>query len=118
MSGVTSVESPKIWALSVAQIAGVDSRATSPDQFTLSQNYPNPFNPSTNITYTLAKKCQVKLGIYNLRGELVETLVDTEQHAGNYTFTWNAINAPSGVYICRLIAEGGGVLTRKMTLMK
>ncbi|NMC51571.1 T9SS type A sorting domain-containing protein [Candidatus Kuenenbacteria bacterium] len=88
-----------------------------PARYLLFPNYPNPFNPSTNITYTLAKKCRVSLAVYNMRGELVETLIDTDQHAGNHTITWNATNVPSGVYLCRMQA-GDYIATKKMTLMK
>lgn len=117
MLGVTSVESKRIWAPSTSQLAAVDRGSYSPEQLFLKQNYPNPFNPTTTINYELAKKSQVRLVVYNLRGEVVTTLVDAEQQAGNHNTTWNATNVPSGVYLCRMQA-GDYIATKKMTLMK
>ena len=54
-----------------------------PKEFALNQNYPNPFNPETNISYDLPKDTQVKIDIFNVRGELVKELLNTQQNAGN-----------------------------------
>jgi hypothetical protein len=97
-----------------------DDRHTSsiPTGFTLEQNYPNPFNPSTTIRYALPTAGKVKLQIYNVLGALVETLVDEERQAGQYTITWNASNVASGVYFYRLTTENGLTKIRKMMLLK
>ena len=76
-----------------------------PDEFNLSQNYPNPFNPSTKINYTLKEISNVGIKIYNILGEVVETLVNDVQNAGNYTLEWNAANYSSGIYIYVMNAE-------------
>ena len=70
--------------------------------FELNQNYPNPFNPTTRINYQLAKTSVVDLGIFNLLGEKVATLVSQEQPAGNYLVEWNALAHASGIYIYKL----------------
>jgi len=73
-----------------------------PEDFTLSQNYPNPFNPKTAISYQLPVSSNVQLVVYNLQGQLVETLVSGEQSAGYYSVNWNGSGFASGVYFYRL----------------
>jgi hypothetical protein len=71
----------------------------------LFQNKPNPFSQSTSISYQLSKPGQASLKIYNLNGQLVKTLVSSEQKAGRYQITWdgrdhNGQKVSSGIYIC------------------
>ena len=94
-----------------------------PTEFLLFQNYPNPFNPITNISYTLPVESQVKLSIYNLLGELVETIVNEKQNARKYDAVWNAGKHPSGVYIYTLdaVSVNGSEqkkISKKMLLLK
>jgi hypothetical protein len=77
-----------------------------PKEYKLYNNYPNPFNPSTTISYSLPEKAKVKIEIYNILGQKVTTLFESIEEAGNYKLTWNAFNQSSGIYICRLKAEG------------
>jgi len=100
-----------------------DNNSVKPTDFLLYQNYPNPFNPITNISYTLPSESQIKLSVYNLLGELVETIVNKNQVAGKYDTAWNAGNHPSGVYIYTLdaVSVNGSMQTKiskKMILMK
>lgn len=88
-----------------------------PDSYELSQNYPNPFNPSTIISFSLPKEGNVKLGVYNLLGQEVASLVDGFRAVGSYTITWNASDFASGLYIYRLETTNN-VLAKKMLLMK
>ncbi|TDI81908.1 MAG: hypothetical protein E2O79_07165, partial [Caldithrix sp.] len=53
----------------------VDETSILIDDFKLAQNYPNPFNPATIIFFESPKAVQISLAIYNLRGQLVRTLV-------------------------------------------
>ena len=70
-----------------------------PGTFELKNAYPNPFNPTTTIGYSLGKKSDVTLTIYNCKGQIVTTLVnETNQETGNYKVIWNAQNMPSGIY--------------------
>lgn len=80
-------------------------------------NYPNPFNAATAISYSLPVSGHVNLDIYNLQGQLVETLVNDFQSAGVYNINWNADNEPSGLYFYRLSVNGYSV-SDKMTLLK
>jgi len=91
-----------------------------PTEFGLSQNYPNPFNPSTVIGFSLPmieSRHAVVLQVYNLTGQLVETLVDAQMDAGYHSVTWNADNFSSGVYIAKLIT-GSFQSTQKLLLLK
>ncbi len=85
--------------------------------FELSQNYPNPFNPSTQISFSVASDCKVKLEIFSSTGELVQTLVDETMKAGSYNKNFTANKLPSGVYLYRLSTP---VYTsvKKMVIMK
>lgn len=94
-----------------------NSDNTIPSVFSLEQNYPNPFNPTTRIRYSLPKSAEVRLDIYNTRGQHVATLVNGKKTAGTHTFTWNAEGCASGMYLYRLQA-GNKVLNRKMLLLK
>ena len=84
----------------------------------LDQNYPNPFNPSTKISFTLPSSQKVTLKVYDLLGREVATLVNNETiSSGAHSFTFDAANLSSGVYIYQL-AGNNLSLTRKMTLIK
>jgi phosphatidylserine/phosphatidylglycerophosphate/cardiolipin synthase-like enzyme len=93
-----------------------------PKSFGLNQNYPNPFNPSTVISYQLSVISHVTMKVYDVLGREVTTLVDQRQSAGYYNVTFDASRFTSGVYFCRLIADGNGsekfVSVKKLVLMK
>ena len=93
------------------------TRPHIPDRITLEPCYPNPFNPTTTIRYDVAVPSRVQLTVYNLLGQEVARLVDSRQLAGFHTITWNATGFPSGIYLCRMEAEGF-MQTRKLVLMK
>ena len=95
-----------------------------PRSYALSQNTPNPFNPSTSIAYQVAETSavHVAISVYNLRGELVRTLVDEFKDAGLYNVFWDGTDnkgndLSSGVYFYRMSA-GKFSQTRKMVLLK
>ncbi|MCM2271496.1 MAG: T9SS type A sorting domain-containing protein [candidate division Zixibacteria bacterium] len=105
-------------AVKVLVPTGVDDRGGNlPSVFTLDQNYPNPFNPVTVIQFALPRASEVKLEVFNVLGQLVETLVDKQMPAGQYAIDFNAGSRPSGVYFYRLSHDFGS-LTRKMILLK
>ncbi|MBN2011566.1 T9SS type A sorting domain-containing protein [candidate division KSB1 bacterium] len=98
-------------------IAPNEKIPATPAAFTLEQNYPNPFNPVTYIRYQLTQSATVKLSIFNIRGQRIETLVNQRQAQGIHNVSWNAENKPAGVYYCRLQA-GDQTRTRKLVLLK
>ena len=88
-----------------------------PTNYILSQNYPNPFNPSTKISFSIKKAGFVKLKVYNLLGQQINTLVNETLNNGTYERTFNASGLPSGIYFYKLEA-GNTFLVNKMVLMK
>lgn len=97
-----------------------EKSSETPEDFGLKQNYPNPFNPETTIEYAIPNNKQqvnTTLKVYNLLGEIITTLVNEYQQAGNYEVKFNADNLSSGVYIYRLQA-GNFTMSRKMTLLE
>jgi subtilisin family serine protease len=93
-----------------------------PDEYVLLQNYPNPFNPNTTISYQLPVSGLVRLNIFNVRGQLVKTLVNQDQPAGTYTIQWDGRDeqgqtATSGIYFYQLKSQHWSEV-RKMVLMR
>lgn len=88
-----------------------------PGKFQLKQNFPNPFNPATNIQFNLPLQSYVRLEIYDILGKYITTLVSEQLSAGEHTYTWNASNQASGIYLYRLITSDG-IQIKKMTLIK
>jgi hypothetical protein len=89
--------------------------------------YPNPFNPETSLNYSLAHEGRANLAVYNVKGQLVRTLVNENKAAGQYTVKWNGTdnngrNVASGVYfgIFTTKADSGDryTSTKKMILLK
>ncbi|MGI6198694.1 MAG: T9SS type A sorting domain-containing protein, partial [Candidatus Cloacimonadaceae bacterium] len=88
----------------------------------LSGNYPNPFNPETTISYSVKEPGMVRIEIYNIKGQLVRTLVDEAHATGHYKQTFDARddrgrNISNGVYLIRMRAPGYHKMS-KMILMK
>ncbi|MGE5436165.1 MAG: T9SS type A sorting domain-containing protein [Syntrophothermus sp.] len=88
-----------------------------PVEFTLSQNYPNPFNPNTTIEFSVVKAGNYNLDVYNVSGEKVASLLNSNLTAGNHKVNFDASRLTSGIYFYRLSGEGVN-LVNKMTLLK
>lgn len=88
-----------------------------PVSFELKGAFPNPFNPTTTIEFALPTTEMVSLSVYNINGQLVNTLVDGAMVAGNHSVTFDASNLSSGVYLYTIEA-GAFTATNKMVLVK
>jgi len=96
-----------------------------PTQFALEQNYPNPFNPTTMIQYSISETMNssiVRLDVFNVLGQNVQTLVEENQQSGAYKVKWNGLDNAGqqqvgGIYFYRLTV-GEQSLTSKMILLK
>lgn len=98
--------------LSIEEVAG-----ELPTTIWLGSNYPNPFNPVTTFEYGITTRAHVRVGIYDVLGRLVETLVDGVQQPATYSVSFDASRLASGPYFYRLQTPGG-VLTKQMVLVK
>lgn len=94
----------------------------SPTEFKLNQNFPNPFNPTTNISFSLPQSGEVEIQVYNMLGQMVQTLMSERQKTGNYTVSWDASLFSRGTYLLRINFKGDDnqsyTQVRKMMLIK
>ncbi|MBD3168946.1 MAG: T9SS type A sorting domain-containing protein [candidate division Zixibacteria bacterium] len=88
-----------------------------PSATSLASNYPNPFNANTTISFELAEGENISIDVYNLAGQLVETIADGYHTAGSHKANWDASNYSSGVYFYKL-STSEEVITKRMTLLK
>ncbi len=85
------------------QLSGiVDNRSEKISDVELCKIYPNPFNSTVTIEYEIAAQCIVKIQIYDVSGQHIETLVDNYVNAGRHSIKWNAENLGSGIYFYRI----------------
>ena len=85
-------------------------------------NYPNPFNPTTTISYGIAQDGKTKLQIFNLKGQLVKTLIEGIVKKGKYNAVWNGKDnngkkVTSGIYMYKLTTKEKSI-TKKMLMLK
>ncbi|MBT8383244.1 MAG: T9SS type A sorting domain-containing protein, partial [Ignavibacteria bacterium] len=94
----------------------------APTSFALGQNYPNPFNPTTKVDFSLASDAKVTLKVFDLLGQEVMTVVNTNLVAGNHTVDIDATLLNSGVYFYKIEADAVNgtnfVDVKKMILTK
>ena len=108
-----------------AILAGDSSYPGAPARPVLHPNYPNPFNASTEIPFDIPAgwgELEVRLELFNARGQLVRVLVNGRVGAGHQLALWDgsdAVGQPvsSGVYLCRL-RWSGLALTRSIVMIK
>jgi flagellar hook assembly protein FlgD len=86
-------------------------------EFGLSNAYPNPFNPTTSVELGMPADGFVSVKIYNIMGQVVATLHEGNLTANNYSFTWDAVNAASGMYFLKA-ETAGNVDIQKIMLLK
>ena len=93
------------------------TKNTNPVSFSILSNYPNPFNPTTTIQFSVSTMTIASLGIFNISGKLVETLVHGDFEAGEHEVIWNALNHSSGIYFVEL-TSGKNRSVQKLVLLK
>ncbi|MBT5759742.1 MAG: T9SS type A sorting domain-containing protein [Candidatus Marinimicrobia bacterium] len=93
-----------------------------PVKISLFQNFPNPFNPITTIQYVLQSDDWYSLRVFNMKGQLVNTLKNELGSSGNHSVLWDARDSqgsvvPSGIYIYQLVTDNI-IINQKMILLK
>lgn len=110
-----------------ADPSGVEEKTpVNPGSFAMIGNYPNPFNGTTAIQYSIPDAGDVVLEILNVRGEIVNVLVDSHREPGMYKAVWNGISRSgaamsTGSYIARLkidSREKSQTLTTRLLLLE
>ncbi|MCE7749739.1 MAG: T9SS type A sorting domain-containing protein, partial [Candidatus Heimdallarchaeota archaeon] len=100
-----------------------DHQNTIPEVVTLHHNYPNPFNPNTTISFSIPDADKVNISIFNIKGQLVRTLVDKNYERGIHEVLWNGRDdsgrsVSSGLYLYKLKVNGKSESVKKMLLLK
>jgi len=107
----------------ISYLSVIDEPNVIPSAITLFQNYPNPFNPATKIHYSIKEKSIVRIVVYNIKGQLVKSLINGQQNAGDHSVIWNGndeFNKPvsSGIYFYKLNVNGKTEAVKKCLLLK
>ena len=95
---------------------------TNITSFSLFQNYPNPFNPKTNITFELNQSGRTSVDIFNVKGQLVKTLIDNHLYGGKHNVVWDGSDAEnkqvgSAMYFYR-VTVNGQQYSKQMIMLK
>ena len=93
-----------------------------PQQQIMMYNHPNPFNPTTTISFSIPEESEVKLNVYNIKGQKVKTLINEQYSKGSHSIIWNGTDdngksVSSGIYFYKF-KTGNFEKTKKMILMK
>jgi len=91
--------------------------AEAPNSMNLISAFPNPFNPTTTLAVDLAQTGNVELSVFNVQGQLVQTLVNGMLESGRHELSFDASALPSGLYLAKLATSQGTTVTR-LTLTK
>ncbi len=101
----------------VSVLSGLENEMNIPSGIVLHQNYPNPFNPSTKISFTIDSPSDVKLSVFNQKGELVRNVFAGKLEKGFHNYSIDASDLTSGVYFYKLETKNGSSM-RKMIMIK
>jgi len=80
-------------------------------------NYPNPFRGTTTITFKVLQPTDIRIDVYNMTGQQIETLVNEPKSTGEYEIRWDAYNQVPGIYYFRLNTGNGNTIVKKAVLL-
>ncbi len=95
-----------------------NTRIGSPTAYVIQSLYPNPFNPNTTVTIGLPVAGNLRVDVYNIMGQQVESIADTRFTAGHHSFIFNGTDLSSGIYFIRATVPGKMDQFKKVVLMK
>jgi len=90
------------------------TQTTLPSTYSVFINYPNPFNSTTVFRYNLENTSYVSLTVYDLKGKVVDQIVQGLQAEGEHHIKWQATSLSSGEYIAVLSVEKNGIVRRRV----
>ncbi|MEA1971756.1 MAG: T9SS type A sorting domain-containing protein, partial [Candidatus Cloacimonadota bacterium] len=108
-----------------AQKVNIDENDTEDDYIPSPQsklsNYPNPFNPTTNIYFSIDQEENVKLEVFNIKGQKINQLVNNQLSAGQHSIVWNGTDdsgksVSSGVFFYKLTTESKSTINKMLML--
>jgi hypothetical protein len=88
-----------------------------PSTFDISNAYPNPFNPSTTVNIDIPEAGLLNVSVYNLKGQLISTVVNRTVYPGSHSFVWDASELTSGLYVMS-VTYNDNTYNQKVTLVK
>ena len=94
-----------------------ENHLQQPLAFDLLPNFPNPFNPWTSIPFSIPERAEVRISIFNLRGEEVARVFSGIMDPGYHLTRWDASQMSSGLYLVNMEANEFSI-TRKITVLK
>lgn len=120
-TGGTFVMIDDITASVVLAVSNEDNEVLTPNLLTAT-NYPNPFNPETTISFNMPKAGHAEVAVFNLKGQLVKTILNDQIATGNHNIVWKGTDTnnravASGIYFFR-VKTAENTIQKKMILMK
>ena len=88
-----------------------------PTAYLLDPIYPNPFNPRATVRFDVPKVSRVDLQVYDIKGSLVQTLMNEKIRAGSHRYIWEPRGLSTGIYFLKL-TTANQTFTQKVTYMK
>ncbi|MBT4035715.1 MAG: T9SS type A sorting domain-containing protein, partial [Candidatus Marinimicrobia bacterium] len=127
LASVSDGERVRTWTATMGAFKLGPRTIIVPEKSQLSQNYPNPFNPTTTIDFDIGfldgLNQDIRFSIYNIRGQEVRNLMESQMQPGSYSITWNGLDeqgkqVSSGLYFARLMTGKGYAKTVKMLVLR
>ena len=105
----------------ISALANAQTTKTAEQLFILKETslsvFPNPFNPFTTISFSIPVRQKVTIDIFNVKGERITRLLNSEMSKGKSKLMWKGTEQGSGIYFLKMTTRDK-ILYRKLILMK